>query len=162
MLIDEPNGIMTLDGIDLMLCDDGPTGLGKMHWNPAEMILSSPSDSHVDLIEARAIPQQSESILEIQMDFALDWDFPWSPGESQCSPRVRITDDLQVIAESSLLTTLSWELDNQLEAIPTSAQDLTLPIGESDDTGIYLMKGCLLYTSPSPRDVSSSRMPSSA
>ena len=38
MVIDEPNGIMTLDGIDLMLCDDGPTGLGKMHWNPAEMI----------------------------------------------------------------------------------------------------------------------------
>ena len=141
MLIDEPNGIMTLDGIDVMLCDDGPTGLGKMHWNPAEMILSSPPDSHVDLIEARAIPQQSGSILEIQMDFALSWDFPWSPGDSQCSPRVRITDDLQVIAESSLLTTLSWELDNQLEAIPTSAQDLTLPIGESDDTGIYLMKG---------------------
>ena len=27
MLIDEPNGIGTLDGIDLMLCDDGPTGL---------------------------------------------------------------------------------------------------------------------------------------
>ena len=34
MLIDEPNGIGTLDGIDLMLCDDGPTGLGKMKWNP--------------------------------------------------------------------------------------------------------------------------------
>ena len=141
MLIDEPNGIGTLDGIDLMLCDDGPTGLGKMKWNPAEMTLSTPSDSHVSLVEARAIPQQSGSILEVQLDFVLDWNFPWTDGDSLCSPRVRITDDLQVIAESALLTTLSWELDNMLEAIPLSAQDLTLPIGESDETGIYLMKG---------------------
>eukprot|EP00831_Metopus_contortus_P046351 TRINITY_DN3722_c0_g1_i1.p2 TRINITY_DN3722_c0_g1~~TRINITY_DN3722_c0_g1_i1.p2 ORF type:complete len:129 (+),score=36.22 TRINITY_DN3722_c0_g1_i1:114-500(+) len=29
-------------------------------------------------------------------------------------------------------------------------------------TLIYLLKGCLLYTSPSPRDLSTSRMPSSA
>ena len=43
-------------------------------------------------------------------------------------------------------------------------------IGESDDTIIYdipktirsKVLGCLLYTSPSPRDLSTSRMPSSA
>ena len=46
-------------------------------------------------------------------------------------------------------------------------------LGELDDTGIVLtkeedidswnrLKGCLLYTSPSPRDLSTSRMPSSA
>ena len=104
------------------------------------MTLSTPSDSHVSLVEARAIPQQSGSVLEVQLDFVLDWNFPWTDGDSLCSPRVRITDDLQVIAESALLTTLSWELDNMLEAIPLSAQDLTLPIGESDET-IYLMKG---------------------
>ena len=141
MVIDEPNGIMTLDGIDLMLCDDGPTGLGKMHWNPAEMILSTPADSHVDLVEARSVPGQSDALVEIQLDFVLDWDFPWAAGDSPCSPRVRIIDDMVVIAESTLLSQLSWELDNQLEAIPLSAQDLTLPIGESDDTGIYLMSG---------------------
>ena len=28
--------------------------------------------------------------------------------------------------------------------------------------GGYIAKGCLLYTSPSPRDLSTSRMPSSA
>ena len=141
MVIDEPNGIRTLDGIDLMLCDDGPTGLGKMHWNPAEQILTSPDDSYLTLTGARATPVQSDSILSVEMDFILDWDFPWTPGDALCSPRVIITDDLQVAAQSSLLTTLSWELDNQLEAIPNSASDLTLPIGESDSTGIYLMKG---------------------
>ena len=34
----------------------------------------------------------------------------------------------------------------------------TLQIGEEED----LLKGCLLYTSPSPRDATLSRMPSSA
>ena len=33
--------------------------------------------------------------------------------------------------------------------------------GKSDN-GNYLSSGCLLYTSPSPRDLSTSRMPSSA
>ena len=32
----------------------------------------------------------------------------------------------------------------------------------SDGTFVYIPKGCLLYTSPSPRDLSTSRMPSSA
>ena len=141
MVIDEPNGIATLDGIDLMLCDDGPTGLGKMFWNPAEQILSTPEDSHVHLIDARATPLESDSILSVEFDFILDWNYPWNTGDSDCSPRVRITDDLQMIAQSPLLTTLSWELDNMLEAVPTLTEDLTLPIGESDATGIYLMKG---------------------
>ena len=37
-------------------------------------------------------------------------------------------------------------------------EDLTA----TDMVGRYLLKGCLLYTSPSPRDLSTSRMPSSA
>lgn len=141
MVIDEPNGIATLDGIDVMLCDDGPTGLGKMFWNPAEQILSTPDDSYVHLIDASATPLESDSILSVEFRFILDWNYPWNIGDSDCSPRVRITDDLQVIAQSSLLTSLSWELDNMLEAVPTLTEDLTLPIGESDATGIYLMKG---------------------
>ena len=31
-----------------------------------------------------------------------------------------------------------------------------------DETAIAILKGCLLYTSPSPRDAHESRMPSSA
>jgi len=141
MVIDEPNGIATLDGIDVMLCDDGPTGLGKMFWNPAEQILSTPEDSYVHLIDASATPMESDSILSVEFDFILDWNYPWNTGDSDCSPRVRITDDLQMVAQSSLLTSLSWELDNMLEAVPTHTEDLTLPIGESDASGIYLMKG---------------------
>ena len=34
--------------------------------------------------------------------------------------------------------------------------------GQKDETGDDYFKGCLLYTSPSPRDLSTSRMPSSA
>ena len=33
---------------------------------------------------------------------------------------------------------------------------------DASDIGIYLHKACLLYTSPSPRDATLSRMPSSA
>ena len=32
----------------------------------------------------------------------------------------------------------------------------------AEDRGVYFIKPCLLYTSPSPRDVEESRMPSSA
>ena len=32
----------------------------------------------------------------------------------------------------------------------------------SDDSDFMFIMGCLLYTSPSPRDLSTSRMPSSA
>ena len=32
----------------------------------------------------------------------------------------------------------------------------------NNGTKVYLVKGCLLYTSPSPRDMRRSRMPSSA
>ena len=38
----------------------------------------------------------------------------------------------------------------------------TLCIGQASSMGAVLLTGCLLYTSPSPRDRSSSRMPSSA
>ena len=39
------------------------------------------------------------------------------------------------------------------------------PVREDDGVGIYVieqLKDCLLYTSPSPRDATLSRMPSSA
>ena len=35
-------------------------------------------------------------------------------------------------------------------------------VGENGSGKSTLMRGCLLYTSPSPRDISGSRMPSSA
>ena len=44
----------------------------------------------------------------------------------------------------------------------TLAGTLTLPKEEGKYPGVILISGCLLYTSPSPRDRTRSRMPSSA
>ena len=46
----------------------------------------------------------------------------------------------------------SWTVDKSTSSLPTNA----------GDTLIYDFVVCLLYTSPSPRDLSTSRMPSSA
>ena len=44
--------------------------------------------------------------------------------------------------------------ENYIKSIEALASD--------DDLPNYVFEGCLLYTSPSPRDLSTSRMPSSA
>ena len=41
-------------------------------------------------------------------------------------------------------------------------QDRWLTFNQAKKAGGHIRKGCLLYTSPSPRDLSTSRMPSSA
>ena len=53
-----------------------------------------------------------------------------------------------------------------LPAFRRRADDIADEIGmggaEADDAAAGIARGCLLYTSPSPRDVEESRMPSSA
>ena len=44
----------------------------------------------------------------------------------------------------------------------TDAFDVTVPLGLQSNLGSQADLTCLLYTSPSPRDISGSRMPSSA
>ena len=63
-------------------------------------------------------------------------------------------------------------IDNKLDAEVLAKEDLQIPfVGPNNHAGAkavgdhlagQLAKGCLLYTSPSPRDLSTSRMPSSA
>ena len=77
------------------------------------------------------------------------------------------------------LTELNWNPNaiNPLELVPESfwpevtdllieaqyiGQSRNYYLRESDKYMDYLSKGCLLYTSPSPRDATLSRMPSSA
>ena len=55
-----------------------------------------------------------------------------------------------------------------IETEPVSTQSITVPAdvavdtGDRDVIGVSTYSACLLYTSPSPRDRSVSRMPSSA
>ena len=44
----------------------------------------------------------------------------------------------------------------------TATSAVAYPLDGYEDTGIRRVEGCLLYTSPSPRDRTRSRMPSSA
>ena len=52
--------------------------------------------------------------------------------------------------------------DKQLEEIRTAIQAEALSQQNPEDNLQNRTKSCLLYTSPSPRDLSTSRMPSSA
>ena len=53
-----------------------------------------------------------------------------------------------------------WIRQGMTRAIDNSARTIRLPIHISEK--LSKMRSCLLYTSPSPRDLSTSRMPSSA
>ena len=60
----------------------------------------------------------------------------------------------------------NYETDDEPEAetLPAGQQDLRVWLDRKQRAGkvVTLVKGCLLYTSPSPRDGLLSRMPSSA
>ena len=84
-----------------------------------------------------------------------------------------------VVAASSLVVRLGyWQVARSRELSTLAAQQTSLRVEEPSQRGaIYdrtgtvvlastverdLLSACLLYTSPSPRDISGSRMPSSA
>ena len=71
---------------------------------------------------------------------------------------------------SQEISDLKIWLDSRLELVATRAQTQSIldnvaankERGIRNENEIIEIKGCLLYTSPSPRDLSTSRMPSSA
>ena len=63
----------------------------------------------------------------------------------------------QALDESSILR---FAFETAALNIPSKYD--VLPDGTVEQIGVYLENSCLLYTSPSPRDRSVSRMPSSA
>ena len=87
-----------------------------------------------------------------------------------------LKDQLGIREILESLSTLSQMVSSQQEtrpSVPESGTSFLLPNSGFDPTAIILVEGspatqsnssqtCLLYTSPSPRDLSTSRMPSSA
>ena len=76
-------------------------------------------------------------------------------------PNERFKNTNEEAAGKSFRDFLKWTFTNkkpQLVAIDSSDEWKELDSGSTD----YMVWICLLYTSPSPRDVEESRMPSSA
>jgi hypothetical protein len=134
--IDDPNGINTLDNITIMLCGYG-TNLGLFTYAPYSGKLWSPGDSMVTPINYQT-EVITNSVSKIYLSFKLSWDFPWDEDSVACKPRVTVDDNLITVAESDVLSALSWKLDNKISAIPEGVYDLTLPIMESIDNELYL------------------------
>ena len=65
----------------------------------------------------------------------------------------------QTVGEVSFVKGEVVEVDLQAQA-PDGYLQVT--VASTNTSGLAPMMGCLLYTSPSPRDLSTSRMPSSA
>ena len=143
--IDEPNGFHTIDNISVMLCGYG-VDFGMFTYAPYSATLWTPEDSMLLPISAQT-EQVTSSVTELRLGFRLSWDFPWPPIETSlspevfnCQPRVYVEDNL-VSIESDSLGSLEWRLDNQLSAIPESANDLTPPLVETLGTSLYLGQG---------------------
>ena len=134
--IDDPNGINTLDNITIMLCGYG-TNLGLFTYAPYSGVLWSPDDSMVTPIDYQT-EVITNSVSKIYLSFKLSWDFPWEEESVACKPRVTVDDNLITVAESDVLSALSWKLDNKISAIPEGVYDLTLPIMESINNELYL------------------------
>ena len=132
--IDDPNGINTLDNITIMLCGYG-TNLGLFTYAPYSGELWSPGDSMVTPINYQT-EVITNSVSKIYLSFKLSWDFPWDEDSVACKPRVTVDDNLITVAESDVLSALSWKLDNKISAIPEGVYDLTLPIMESIDLSL--------------------------
>ena len=69
-----------------------------------------------------------------------------------------ITAEEMQVAEIKSESILRLDLDQPIYDNIPAAQELEVALGLNEET----YKFCLLYTSPSPRDLSTSRMPSSA
>ena len=136
--IDEPNGFNTIDNISVMLCGYG-TDLGLITYSPFTSQISTPNGSMLQPISAEET-KITNRITELELGFKLSWDFPFDANSYNCNPRVSLVDNLHSI-ESSVLSSLSWRLDNILIANPNSIDDLSAPYGEKLSNSIYLGQG---------------------
>ena len=74
------------------------------------------------------------------------------------------TGSADVMTADVMMSTAPGQYTVYFAVVPVDALGNTGTAGSSSDAGAdaAFFKACLLYTSPSPRDLSTSRMPSSA
>ena len=110
-----------------------------------EAILSSELAARIDNIAVKEMQRFKKGDLLIQFD---------------CSLYEAQKDVVSANANSALIKLKSDEQMLQMRSI--GKYELELSISEYEKAKSELRIACLLYTSPSPRDLSTSRMPSSA
>ena len=141
----------------------GPSGTGKTFYalsvvrnfldtDPEAGVIYFESESAIsrDMIESRGIDSRRMII------------FPVATIEEFRTEAVRILDKYLEVPKEERKPML-FVLDS-LGMLSTTKEMTDMAAGNEkrDMTKTQLVKGCLLYTSPSPRDLSTSRMPSSA
>ena len=119
-------------------------------------------------------PEYLDAVLDNPGADSTDWSFPVDLAEGNYAIRVRAEDTSGIRETSRPWVTFSVqsgtiddvEPDSSVSA-PENRETLTdtavVVTGEAtDNVGVAGVQVCLLYTSPSPRDATLSRMPSSA
>ena len=83
--------------------------------------------------------------------------YPYSKNVNNKTKFIIMNDGEELFSESDSWNGKAWNIDQSFKDLKTQKENLNLVIIAIDSA-----KSCLLYTSPSPRDLSTSRMPSSA
>ena len=74
------------------------------------------------------------------------------------TPRIPVGNEIKVLQDKAI-ELFSWYTNKEIQKTYAAP---CMPIIQCSGTGKTKLLSCLLYTSPSPRDLSTSRMPSSA
>jgi len=138
MIIQDANGVQTLDGIDVYLAGQTYAPLGQFNYDPRQEILSTVTNSHVEPISAVITPMTGDTS-RLDITFRMDWDTPTS--QNWYVPGVTVTDDTAMVANVNNLNSLRWRLDNVLVAVATDLIDLTPPISEGDASVLNVKEG---------------------
>jgi len=138
MIIQDSNGVQTLDDIAVYLAGQSYAPLGQFHYDPRQDILSTVPNSHVQPISAIVTPMTTDTS-RLDITFRMDWDTPTS--QNWYVPGVTVIDDTATVANVNNLNELRWRLDNVLIAVATDLVDLTPPISDGNATVLNVQEG---------------------
>ena len=138
MIVQDANGVQTLDDIAVYLAGQSYAPLGQFHYDPRQDELTTIANSHVEPISATVTPM-SEDTSRLDITFSMDWETPTS--NNWYVPGVTVTDDTATVANVNNLNALRWKLDNILEAVATDLVDLTPPISDGGATILNVQEG---------------------